>query len=458
MKRLIQTIIFATVLVLATTVPAIAQTAAQSKTSAPANQTKVATATAAAQPKVWSLQDCLDYAVENNIQLKQSRNTYLSGMEDTEQAKAAIFPSLSASSSQGVTASPYAENGSARYTGSYGLNADVTLFSGGKLQNSIKMQKVQNSIDSLSVESSANDIRIAIIQAYMQCLYAQDAVTVQESTAEVSKAQRDRAQEMLKNGSIGKVELAQLESQLYGDQYQVTVAKANLDSYKLQLKQLLELDITDEMELSGTDASEDNVLKLIPAKTEVYANALQTMPEVKSSQLSITSAELAKKQAQAGYFPTIGLSAGIGTSNYSGTGNSFTKQIQDNLSTNIGVTLSIPIFSRRQNKTAVNKAEISLENSKLSQQSTEKSILKKVESSYLDAVSAQSQYISAKEKEKYAQQSYDLTDQQFSLGMKNTVELVTAKNDLLSAEQSLLQAKYMALLNLQVLDVYQGIK
>ena len=232
------------------------------------------TATAAPAQKVWTLQECLDYALENNIQLRQTRNTLLSGLEDTEQARAALFPTLSASSSQGVSANPFISDGvSGAYNGSYGVNADMTLYSGGKLRNAIRAQEVQNERDSLSVLENEMDIRISIVQAYLQCLYAAEAVTVNESTVEVARAQRDRAQELKNAGTLSKVDVAQLESQLYSDEYQLTVSRTNLDSYRLQLKQLLELDINEEMILSDIEASEEEVLRLLPEKTEVYERA-----------------------------------------------------------------------------------------------------------------------------------------------------------------------------------------
>lgn len=406
--------------------------------------------------KVWTLQECLDYAMENNIQLQQTRNTLLSGLEDTEQARAALFPTLNASASQGLSASPFNTDGRSAYNGSYGINTDMTLYSGGKLRNAIKAQEVQNERDSLSVAENARDIRISIVQAYLQCLYAAESIKVNESTVEVAEAQRDRAEQMWKAGSISKVDFAQLESQLANDRYQLTVSQTKLDSYLLQLKQLLELDIDEEIVLSDVEAGEEEVLRLLPEKSEVYARALETMPEIADSRLNVTAAEISQKQAQAGFLPSIGLSAGLGTSNRTGTGNAFTRQIQDNFNVNAGLTMSVPILSGRKNRTAVNKARIALDNARLSALSTEKNVLREVESTYLEAVSAQAQYISAKEKEKYAEQSFNLTDEQFRLGMKNTVELITASNEYLSARQARLQAKYMALLNLRVLDIYQG--
>lgn len=407
--------------------------------------------------KVWTLGECLDYALENNIQLRQSRNDYLSGVEDTKEAKAALFPSLAASATQGYTNYP-SSNATDRnsYTGTYGLNAGMTLYEGGKLRTAVKQQQVQNRIDALAVEESANDIRIAIVQAYMQCLYAAEAVTVNRSTAEASKARRDRAEAMWQAGSISKVDFAQLESQYVSDEYQVVVARTSLDNYKLQLKQLLELDITEEMNLAAPAIQESEVLSALPAKAEIYATALDAMPEIKRGELGVESAELGIKQARAGFFPSVSLSASIGTGHMSGGGFESGSQVWNRFNENIGLSVSIPIFSNRKNRTAVNKARIAVSNSYLERQNLEKQLLREVESAYLDAVSAQSQYTAAREKQRYAQQSYDLTDEQFRVGMKNTVELITAQNELTAARQELLQAKYMALLGIELLDIYQG--
>lgn len=407
--------------------------------------------------KVWTLGECLDYALENNIQLRQSRNDYLSGIEDTEEAKAALFPSLTASVTQGFTNYP-SSNATDRnsYTGTYGLNAGMTLYEGGKLRTAVKRQQVQNRIDALSVEESANDIRIAIVQAYMQCLYAAEAVTVNRSTADASKARRDRAEAMWQAGSISKVDFAQLESQYASDEYQVVVASASLDNYKLQLKQLLELDITEEMNLAAPAIQESEVLSALPAKAEIYATALDAMPEIKRGELAVESAELGIRQARAGFFPSVSLSAGIGTGHMSGGSFESGSQVWNRFNENVGLSVSIPIFSNRKNRTAVNKARIAVSNSLLERQSLEKELLREVESAYLDAVSAQSQYVAAREKQRYAQQSCDLTDEQFRVGMKNTVELITAQNELTAARQEVLQAKYMALLNIELLDIYQG--
>lgn len=415
-------------------------------------------ATAQEASKTWTLQECLDYAYQNNIQVRQSRNNQLSGIEDTKQAKAALFPSLVASTTQSYTNYPSSEvTDNNSYTGTYGITAGMTIFEGGKLRTEVKRQKVQNQMDALSVEESVNDIRIAIVQAYMQCLYAADAVRINRSTAEASKAQRDRAEEMLRTGSISRVDFAQLQSQYSSDEYQIVVAGSTLDNYKLQLKQLLELDIMEEMNPAVPGVKEENVLKALPPKNEVYETALKVMPQIRRGELGIEAAKLEEKSARAGFFPSISLSASVGTGHMSNNDFESGSQIWNRFNENVGPTLNIPIFSNRKNRTAVNKAKIALNDSYLEWTSLQKELLRNVESAYLDAVSAQAQYLSAREKEKYARESYELTSEQFRVGVKNTVELITAQNEYSAAQQQVLQAKYLTLLSIELLNIYQGL-
>lgn len=415
-------------------------------------------ATAQEASKTWTLQECLDYAYQNNIQVRQSRNNQLSGIEDTKQAKAALFPSLVASTTHSYTNYPSSEvTDNNSYTGTYGITAGMTIFEGGKLRTEVKRQKVQNQMDALSVEESVNDIRIAIVQAYMQCLYAADAVRINRSTAEASKAQRDRAEEMLRTGSISRVDFAQLQSQYSSDEYQIVVAGSTLDNYKLQLKQLLELDIMEEMNPAVPGVKEENVLKALPPKNEVYETALKVMPQIRRGELGIEAAKLEEKSARAGFFPSISLSASVGTGHMSNNDFESGSQIWNRFNENVGLTLNIPIFSNRKNRTAVNKAKIALNDSYLEWTSLQKELLRNVESAYLDAVSAQAQYLSAREKEKYARESYELTSEQFRVGVKNTVELITAQNEYSAAQQQVLQAKYLTLLSIELLNIYQGL-
>lgn len=404
----------------------------------------------------WTLRSCLDYAIENNIQLKKSRVNELFGLEDTERAKAQLFPSLSASVTQGYVNYPSSDvDKNNSYSGNYSINANWTVFDGGQRNKAIKQQKLQNEMDKLSTEQGADDIQIAIVQTYMQVLYAMESVRINENTVETSKAQRDRAEEFYKAGSISLVDFSQLESQYSTDKHQLVVAQTSLDNYKLQLKQLLELDITQDIELSLSDIEETWVLAPLPDKQVIYTTSLAVMPQIKSSELSLENAELEKQKAKASYWPTISMNAGVGTGHLSGTNYSFGNKIWNNFNESFGITIKIPIFTNRENKTAYNKAKLAITTSQLELINSQKELLKTVEGIYLDATSAQSQYLSAKERLSYVQQSFKLTEEQFFLGMKNTLEMLTEKNNLLSAQQEVLQSKYMAIMSIQLLNIYQ---
>lgn len=404
----------------------------------------------------WALRSCLDYAIENNIQLKKSRVNELSGLEDTERAKAQLFPSLSASVTQGYVNYPSSDvDKNNSYSGNYSINANWTVFDGGQRNKAIKQQKLQNEMDKLSTEQGEDDIQIAIVQTYMQVLYAMESVRINENTVETSKAQRDRAEELYKAGSISLVDFSQLESQYSTDKHQLVVAQTSLDNYKLQLKQLLELDITQDIELSLSDIEETWVLAPLPDKQVIYTTSLAVMPQIKSSELSLENAELEKQKAKASYWPTISMNAGVGTGHLSGTNYSFGNKIWNNFNESFGITIKIPIFTNRENKTAYNKAKLAITTSQLELINSQKELLKTVEGIYLDATSAQSQYLSAKERLSYVQQSFKLTEEQFFLGMKNTLEMLTEKNNLLSAQQEVLQSKYMAIMSIQLLNIYQ---
>ena len=380
------------------------------------------------QPTRWTLRACLDYALEHNIQVKKSKVSHLSGIEDTKQAKAQLFPSLSASVTQGFVnypSSDAATNNS--YSGNYALNAKWTLFDGGQRVQAIKQQEIQNTVDELGIEQNEDDIQISLIQTYMQVLYAMESVRINQNTVEVSTAQRDRAVELLRAGSISKVDLAQLESQL------------STDKYELVMPELTEKDI----------------LTPLPSKQTIYNTSLAVMPQIKSSELAVDIAELEKKKAKGAFLPSLSMNAGLGTGHLSGTDYAFGSQIWNSFNESVGLTISIPIFSNRQYKTAYNKAKYAITTSQLELLNAQKQLLQTVEGIYLDATSSQTQYTSATERLSYVKESYNLIDEQFSLGMKNTLELLTEKNNYLTAQQEQLQAKYMALMSVQLLNVYQ---
>lgn len=423
----------------------------------------------AQEAKKWTLNDCIEYALEKNIQLQQDKISLEESDVDVKTAKAALFPSLSFSTGHNVTNRPYQENSSTvsgteiissnnktTYSGNYGLNAQWTVWNGNKRMNTIKQRKMNREIAGLTVAETENSLQEQIAQVFIQILYADESVKINENTLQVSRATYERGVELFNEGSISKADLAQLEAQVSNDQYQLVTAQSSLRDYKLQLKQLLELDGTEEMNLVLPELADEHVLQPLPSQTDVYQQALASRPEIQSSKLNIESSKLDISVAKAGYYPTISLSASTGSTTNSASENAWGKQMKYGWNNMIGINLSIPIFDNRQNKSAVQKARLQYSSSQLDLINKQKELYKNIESLWLDATNARQQYDAAESKLKSSRTSFDMVSEQFNLGMKNTVELLTEKNNLLSAQQQRIQAKYMAILDRTLLNFYAG--
>lgn len=420
-----------------------------------------------ALPSQWTLKECIAYAMEHNIQLKQRRLTTEQSELDVLQSQASLFPSLSFSTNQNVSWRPWSQsyvnlsNGTmtttsseVNYNGSYGLNANWTVWNGGRNQKTVERNRLTRESSLYDTEETANSIQEQIVQYYVQILYQTEAVRVNGEVLEASKLQRDRAKVMVDVGSIARVDLMQLEAQVSQDEYNVVNAQTMLDNYKLQLKQLLEIVDMEAFDIVIPDVGDADVLAMIPDRESVYAAAVNSRPEIQSGLLDIEAADVDIDIAKRGYYPSVSLMAGVGTSNTSGVHTSVPMQWKNNLNNSVGLTLSVPIFDNRQNKTNVAKARLSKQASELNLQNTKKELRSQIETYWLNARNAQQQYRSATTNVESMQASYDLVSEQFRLGLKNIVELTTGKNNLLQARQQLLQSKYTALLNLAMLRFY----
>lgn len=278
---------------------------------------------------------------------------------------------------------------------------------------------------------------------------------MQKATLEAAIVNENRGKEMLEVGKMSKADLMQLTAQRAQDEYNVVQAESEVRNYKRQLKQLLQITDTEEFDIAGFEASDEMALADIPALQSVYDNALRNRPEFKSLALQVESSELSKKIAKAQGLPTIGLTASAGTNTTSLGDQSWGIQAKQNFSLGGGLSISVPIIDQRQKRTAVNKAEISRQQALLDIKDKQVELYSTIENYWIQAENKQSQYKAAKVSTESAQTSYDLLSEQFRLGLKNIVELQEGKNRLLSAQQSELQSKYMAILNIKMLDFYQ---
>lgn len=233
-------------------------------------------------------------------------------------------------------------------------------------------------------------------------------------------------------------------------------AESNLARYKLQLKQLLEITDAEEFDISTPAAPDEQALADIPALGAVYETALATRPEIESGKLGIEGSKLNMAIAKAGKLPTVSLTGGVGTSTTSMNDKTWGTQIKTNFDASVGATVSVPIFDNRKTRTAINKARLQQEESILDLQDKQKQLYSTIEGYWLDANTNQQKFRAAMATTESEQASYDLLSEQFRLGLKNIVELMTGKTNLLNAQQNRLQSKYMTILDIQLLNFYRG--
>lgn len=302
----------------------------------------------------------------------------------------------------------------------------------------------------------ANSIQEQITQLYVQILYSSDAVKVNKEINKKDSIAYVQGQEMLKAGKLSRSDLQQLKAAVSESGYAVVNSITQVRNYKLQLKQLLELQPGEEFDITPISTDESLVTSTIPDKMDVYSTALASRPEIISGKYNIESSELQLKIAKAGYMPTVSLTGGIGDNHMTGTNENFGNQMKYNLSGSVGLTLSIPIFDNRQTKSAIEKAKYNYANAQLDLTDKEKDLYSAIETYWLNATSNQQRFIAAKSNVESQQENNDLISEQFRLGLKDIVELTTSRSSLLQAKQEMLESKYMTLLNVQLLKFYSG--
>ena len=417
----------------------------------------------------WSLKDCIDYALANNIQLQKAKVQQLSALEDIKQSQSALLPSLSLSTSQNVSYNPWPEQGSAMiagnkvqadvkkvyYNGSYSLSGNWTVWNGGQNTNTVKLNKLAAEQARLDSAVTANNVLEQIAQLYVQILYSDEAISVTKESLKTSQANEERGKTMVSVGKMSKADLAQLTAQRAEDEYSIVEAESNLRNYKRQLKQLLQIADNDEFDVAIPSTTDEMALKEVPAMNDVYTAALAQRPEIQNAKLGIESSDLSVKIAKAGKMPTVSLNAGLSTSTTSMSQNGWGTQMKNNFTVGGGVSVSIPLFDNRKTKTSVNKAMLQKESYLLDLQDKQTTLYSTVENYWLQAVNNQNKFKAARVSTESAQASYELLSEQFNQGLKNIVELMTGKTNLLQAQQNELQSKYLAILNLNMLDFYR---
>ena len=427
----------------------------------------IAAAPLATQAKQWSLKDCIDYALANNISLQKTQLTKASAQEDYLQSKAALLPSLNASTNQSVNYTPWVASGISSdgfsrasidkvyYNGTYSVAGNYTIWNGNKNKNQVKLNKLVAEAAELDSATQAVKLQEQIATLYVQILYSTEAIKVNQESYTSSLQNEERGKEMVKIGKMSQADLAQLTAQRAQDQFNIVQAESNVKNYKRQLKELLQITSDEAFDINVPNTTDAMALDAIPALNGVYAAALGNRPEFKTFQNQLAQNDLTIQIAKAGKLPTISANAGVSTSSTSMNNKAWGTQLKTNFNMGGGISVSVPLFDNRSTKTQVNKALIQRESIQLDLKNQQTQLYSTIENYWLQASTNQSQFKAAKVSSESAQTSYDLLSEQFKLGLKNIVELRTGKDNLLKAKQNELQAKYMTILNLNILKFYK---
>ena len=427
----------------------------------------IAAAPLATQAKQWSLKDCIDYALANNISLQKTQLTKASAQEDYLQSKAALLPSLNASTSQSVNYTPWVASGirsdgfsrasidKVYYNGTYSVAGNYTIWNGNKNKNQVKLNKLVAEAAELDSATQAVELQEQIATLYVQILNSTEAIQVNKESYKSSLENEERGKEMVKIGKMSQADLAQLTAQRAQDEYNIVQAESNVKDYKRQLKELLQITSDEAFDINMPNTTDAMALDAIPALNGVYAAALENRPEFKTFQNQLAQNDLTIQIAKAGKLPTISANAGVSTSSTSMNNKAWGTQLKTNFNMGGGISISVPLFDNRSTKTQVNKALIQRESIQLDLKNQQTQLYSTIEKYWLQASTNQSQFKAAKVSTESAQTSYNLLSEQFKLGLKNIVELRTGKDNLLKAKQNELQAKYMTILNLNILKFYK---
>ena len=423
--------------------------------------------TASAQPKLWSLRECCDYAVEHNISIKQQQNQCRQQEIQLSTAKNSRLPDLSGSVGQnfsfgrGLTAQNTYSNTNTSST-SFSLGTSVPLFTGFQIPNQIKLNQLNLEAATADLEKAKNDIRMQVAQAYVQILYDMEISEVAHRQIAIDSAQVARLQAFVDNGKASEAELSQQRATLASSRLTATQADNNTRLAILSLTQLLELPTPEGFAIvkpSTDDIERLGVLGNIVTPDQIYADALGVKPEIVSQQLKLKGTEHNIKIAQAGYYPTLSLSGGLGTNYYTTSGfksDAFGTQLKNNFSQYIGLNLNVPIFNRFQTRNSIRTAKIEQENQQLALDNTKKTLYKDIQQVYYNALNAQTKEKSSEEALQSSKDAFTLMQAKYENGKATITEFNESKNNYLKSESDLVQARYENLYQQALIDFYRG--
>ena len=411
----------------------------------------------------WTLDRCIDYAIENNIQIRQSDITAQTRDVDLNSARGNRLPGVSASASQSwsfgrslTIDNTYANTNTA--STSFSIGADMTLFAGGRISGNIHNARLGLEAAMSDLERIKDDVRVQVAQAFIQIVYNRSILDVARNQVTIDSMQVERLTELAAIGKASSAEVSSQKATLAQSQLSVTQAQNNLSMSILTLTQLLDLSSPDGFDVISPDA--DALEFRIPDSPEdIYAQALDIKPSIKSEEIRLQQASNSIDIAKGGYYPTLSLSAGAGTGYYTSsnrTSDNFGSQIKNNFGPHIGLNLSIPIFSRNSNRNSVRSAQLSRMNQEMQLDNAKKQLYKEIQQAYYNAVASKSRYESSQEVETSAQESFQLVQAKYEGGKASITEFNESKNRLVTAQADVIKYRYEYLFNTALLEFYRN--
>lgn len=413
-------------------------------------------------PEIWSLNDCISYALDQNVDVRKSILTNTTNQLNANQAANNRLPSVSGSVRQNFSWAKSTESNTQNSTynadnsTSYSLNSSIVLYNGSKLKNMIQQAELDMQSGIYDSEAIKESISLSILNNYLQVLFTEEQVTNAEKQIEATTEQLNLAQERLAVSIISRSDFLQVKSQLASEKLSLASARSQYAMAKVSLMQLMELPVKENFAIIHPKIDESINANLVPKSADIYAQALDIKPEVKSASYQKNSAALNEKIAKAGYIPTLSADAGIGTGYSKKLSTDYANQVRDQISPSVGLSLAIPIFQKRQVKTNVSLAKISYQTSELKEIETKNKLRKEIEQACLDVVSVQSEFEASKEQFEASTESYVLAEEKYKNGLINSVDFLFEKTNQIVAESTYLQTKYNLIFNYKILDFYMG--
>lgn len=425
-------------------------------------------AASAQETKEWTLRQCIDYALDNNITVKQQDVTRRQNEVQLSTAKNSRLPDLNASASQnwsfgrGLTSENTYSNQNTSST-SLSLGTTVPLFTGFRIPRTIELNKLNLEAATADLAKARDDISVQVAQAYVQILYDLELRDVAQRQIDIDSMQVERLREMYRTGKASGVEVAQQEAILAQSRLTLTQADNDYRLALLSLAQLLELPSPEGFAIVRPDVDGINVsgADALPLPDEIFQEAMAFKPEVKAEILRLKGSETNIKIAQSALWPTLSLSAGLGSNYYKTSGfdtESFGRQMKNNFSQYIGLSLSIPIFNRFETRNNIRTARLNMETQQLQLENVKKTLYKEIQQAYYNAVAARAQYASSNEATKSNKAAFDLMAAKYEYGKANITEFNEAKNNWLKAESDLARAKFEYMYDTSLIDFYRGRK